>query len=387
MHSHGTGAAADKPVKCVVWDLDDTLWDGTLLEGDDVTVPDANQALVRTLDEHGILQSVASRNEPGPVQERLRAFGLTEYFLYPKVGWSAKSAALRTLLGELNIGADSVLFVDDSDFERAEVARELPEMRCMTRQELHESVSAGRVLPRHVTADAGRRRDLYRAESRRRDHEEIFEGPADEFLRSLGMTLRVRTASTADLARAAELTQRTHQLNTTGITFDRDELAALVRDPGHRVLVAELDDRFGTYGTIGLAVLATDPSSAGAGADAGTGAGFRTGPGWVIRLLLMSCRVMGRNVGTALIAAVVGMAAAHGARTIAHFRPTERNRQMLVTYRFAGFTVESRTQDLVVLALPGDRIPAAPGYVRLVTDAEDTVTYPRAPSAEEAVDR
>jgi predicted enzyme involved in methoxymalonyl-ACP biosynthesis len=93
-----------------------------------------------------------------------------------------------------------------------------------------------------------------------------------------------------------------------------------------------------------------------------------TGPEWTIRLLLMSCRVMGRNVGSALIAALARTAAAHGARTVAHFRPTDRNRQMLVTYRFAGFAVVSRSEDRVVLAMPDDRIPVVPGYVRLITE-------------------
>ncbi|MFJ9646444.1 HAD-IIIC family phosphatase [Streptomyces sp. NPDC101206] len=361
-------------VKCVVWDLDDTLWDGTLLEGDDVSVPDANRKLIRTLDEHGILQSVASRNEPGAVAERLRALGLDEYFLYPQVGWSAKSASLRAVTRELNISPDSVLFVDDSEFERAEVAGALPRVRCMTRQELHALVAAGGVLPSQVTDDARHRRATYLAEGRRRSHEVAFDGPAEAFLRSLDMTLRVREASTADLARAAELTQRTHQLNTTGITFDEDELSSLIRDPGHRVLVAELDDRFGTYGTIGLAVVDTGPTDPAGDPRAGAA------PRWTIRLLLMSCRVMGRNVGSALIAAVTRLADAHGAGTVALFRPTERNRQMLVTYRFAGFTVESRSDDLVVLSLSGERRPAVPGYVRLVAD--DTPAAPRGTTQE-----
>ncbi|MFK0236731.1 HAD-IIIC family phosphatase [Streptomyces vinaceus] len=363
-------------VKCVVWDLDDTLWDGTLLEGDDLSVPEANRQLVRTLDEHGILQSVASRNEPDAVAEQLRAFGLDEYFLYPQVGWSAKSASLRVVAQELNISPESVLFVDDSEFERAEVAGVLPGVRCMTRQELHDLVAAGAVLPAQVTDDARRRRAMYLAESRRRTHEVAFDGPAAEFLESLDMTLRVRQASTADLARAAELTQRTHQLNTTGITFGQDELASLILDPGHRVLVAELDDRFGTYGTIGLAVVATGTTGR-PGAVPGAAA---PPPRWTIRLLLMSCRVMGRNIGTSLIAAVARLAAAHGAATVAHFRPTDRNRQMLVTYRFAGFTVESRTDDLVVLSLPEAGGPAVPGYVRLVI--EDTPAAPRGTSQE-----
>jgi predicted enzyme involved in methoxymalonyl-ACP biosynthesis len=245
----------------------------------------------------------------------------------------------------------------------------------MTRQELHARVADGGVLPPHVTDDARRRRAMYLAESQRRSHEGEFEGPAEEFLHSLGMTLRVREATVADLARAAELTQRTHQLNTTGITFDQDELASLMHNPGHRVLVAELDDRFGTYGTIGLAVVSTGSPDTAGERNADFVLSDRSADGnasledrWTIRLLLMSCRVMGRNVGSTLLAAVSRLAAAHGARTVAHFRPTDRNRQMLVTYRFAGFTVESRTDDLVVLALADGRRPAVPGYVRLVVD-------------------
>jgi len=346
-------------VKCVVWDLDDTLWDGTLLEGDDVRVPEENRKLVRVLDEHGILQSVASRNDPEHALETLRALGLAEYFLHPRVGWSAKSASLRDLAERLNLAPDSFLFVDDSEFERAEVGSELPEVRCMPREELHEAVAAGGVLPERVTPEARERRAMYLAEERRRTHEEDFTGPTEEFLRSLRMRLTVRAAGPDDLVRAAELTQRTHQLNTTGITFDESELAELRTDPEHRVLVCELTDRFGSYGTIGLAVVHRAPER------------------WTVRLLLMSCRVMGRNIGTAVVAAVARLAGDEGAGLAAHFRPTDRNRQMLVTYRFMGFRVESRGPELTELVLPPGHAPDAPPYVDLTIEA-----HPTAPSQE-----
>ncbi|NLU74418.1 HAD-IIIC family phosphatase [Streptomyces sp. HNM0575] len=339
-----------EPVKCVVWDLDDTLWDGTLLEGDEVEVPEENAKLVRVLDEHGVLQSVASRNDHDDAMDRLRTLGLDEYFLHPRIGFDAKSASLRELTELLNIGPESVVFVDDSAFERAEVASELPRVRAMTREELHRSVAEGGVLPDRITPEARERRAMYLAEERRRTHEESFKGPAEEFLRSMGMRLTVRRAGPGDLVRAAELTRRTHQLNTTGVTFDEEELSALLHGSGHVVLVCELEDAFGGYGTIGLGVVRTDPGR------------------WTIRLLLMSCRVMGRNIGTAVVAAVAGLAERENAALAAHFRATDRNRQMLVTYRFMGFRTERSSGGLTELVLPDGAAPAPPPYVELTVD-------------------
>ncbi|MGI5506240.1 HAD-IIIC family phosphatase [Lentzea sp. CA-135723] len=338
-------------IKCVVWDLDETLWQGTVLEGDRVVVPERNRDLVRRFDAHGVLQSVASRNDADVVLPELAATGLQEYFLYPMVGWSAKSASVRAIAAELNIATDSLLFVDDSEFERAEVAAELPEVRCVAPEELHELVARGELLATAPTADAIQRRPRYQAEQRRREHEKDFAGPAEEFLRSLDMRLTVADATTADLARAAELTQRTHQLNTTGITFDEQALAELIEDPGHRVLVARLTDRFGEYGTIGLVVVQTSEVD------------------WTLRLLLMSCRVMGRNIGTAVVGAVTALAREAGAGLLAHFRPTDRNRQMRLTYRLLGFEVAEKSGDLVVFRLPGTTDVPIPGYVALTVPA------------------
>ncbi|AGL14993.1 HAD family hydrolase [Actinoplanes sp. N902-109] len=336
-------------VKCVVWDLDETLWEGTLVEGDPVTVPQRNRELVRTLDEHGILQSVASRNDAEPALAALHDTGLAEYFLHPQVGWAAKSGSVRAVAEALAIGLDALLFVDDSDFERAEVRAELPQVRCVRPDELHELARTGRLLPATVTGDAAQRRAMYQSEQRRKAYETSFAGPSEEFLRSLGMKLEVRAAEPADLSRAAELTQRTHQLNTTGITFDERELAALLDDPGHRVLVAGLTDTFGTYGTIGLLVVRV------------------TEPLWTIRLLLMSCRVMGRNIGTAVVGAVAGLARAAGADLAADFRATDRNRQMRLTYRLLGFEAggDPSPDGLTVFRLPPSVAIPIPSYVDL----------------------
>src|SRR5262245_5295950 len=118
-----------KVIKCVVWDLDDTLWDGTLLEGDVYLREEALHAL-KVIDSRGILQSIASRNDYDTAMARLEEMGIAEYFLFPQINWNNKSQSVRKIIEELNIGADSVVFLDDQEFERQEVSFTLPEFMC-----------------------------------------------------------------------------------------------------------------------------------------------------------------------------------------------------------------------------------------------------------------
>jgi FkbH-like protein len=208
--------------------------------------------------------------------------------------------------------------------------------------------------PGPSTQDSLRRRKLYQAESRRKVAEQEHPEGSTEFLATLGLEMTVRPASEADLARAHELTVRTHQLNTTGTVFSMDELRELRNSAGHEVLVATLEDRFGSYGTIGLAVNEFD------GGDS------------VLKLLLMSCRVMSRGVGRVLLDHLVTHAIRSGRRPTAHFVPTEVNRIMLVTLRFAGFEVGEDHGDHLVLAVaPGRTAAAGPGHVRLISQLEE----------------
>ena len=128
------------------------------------------------------------------------------------------------------------------------------------------------------------------------------------------------TATRNDLARAAELTQRTHQLNTTGLVFSPGELAVLMESADHALLTASLEDRFGSYGTVGIVLLGRHPGE------------------WRIRLLLMSCRVMGRNVGGAVLAYLARAADGRARRLTADYLPNPVNRPMYVVYRLAGFS-------------------------------------------------
>ncbi|MEU9607407.1 HAD-IIIC family phosphatase [Streptomyces sp. NPDC048057] len=322
-------------VKCLVWDLDDTLWKGVLLEQDEAVPTSEALGVLTALDERGILHAVASRSAYGPASWNLREHGVEDLFCAVEVGWGPKSGAVRRIAETLNIGLDTVAFVDNDPVERAEVSAALPEVRCYPVERLPELPGLPEFTPSVVTEEARRRRELYRAERRRTDAEEYFTGTDADFLASLELVMTVRRATEDDLARAHELTVRTHQLNTTGQTYDMAQLRAMCASDRHEVLVATLRDRFGDYGTIGLAV------------------SERRGDDSVLLLLLMSCRVMSRGVGTALIGHVVARARAAGHRPLAEFVPTEVNRVMLVTLRFAGFAVAESTGDSTLLVHDG----------------------------------
>lgn len=339
--------------KCVVWDLDNTLWNGVLLEGDRVTVRPGVRDALHTLDERGLLHSIASRNDPEAAAAKLERLGLAEYFLAPRIGWGTKSQSLREIAAELGISVGALVFVDDDAYERAEVGHALPEVLCLDAADVPRLADRAELTPAFVTAEARDRRRMYRAAARRKEAEDHHEGPQESFLASLEMCLHIRPAREDDLRRAEELTVRTHQLNATGRTYSYAELDALRTSATHQLLVAELTDRFGPYGVIGLALVETG------------------GTAWTVRLLLMSCRVLSRGIGAIVVNHLRRRSRAAGCELYADFVRTDRNRMMYIAYRLGGFTEvdgEGAEGGVTRLRAADDTIPPLPDYLRLVAD-------------------
>ncbi len=306
-------------VKCVVWDLDNTLWRGVLLEGDDVALMPGVRRVLEGLDRRGILHSIASKNDERAALAKLAALGVDHFFLHPQISWGPKSSAVAAVARALNIGTDALAFVDDQPFERDEVSFSHPEVLCLDAAEAAGLLERPELTPRFVTEDAARRREMYRADASRQAAEDDFAGPKEAFLATLGMELEIAEARAEDLRRVEELTRRTHQLNTTGYTYSYEELEALRASPRHKLFVAGLVDRYGTYGKIGFALLECDDRL------------------WNIKLLLMSCRVASRGVGAALLGHIRNLAREAGVELGAEFVANDRNRMMYVTYKFNGF--------------------------------------------------
>ena len=267
-------------IKCVVWDLDNTLWDGVILEDSQVFLRQGVVEIIETLDRRGILQSIASKNEYDPAMAKLREFGINKYFLYPQINWNAKSESIKTIVQSINIGMDTIAFIDDQPYEREEVSFTLPEVLCIDAAEFDRLPAMPEMNPKFITEDSKMRRMMYLGDIERKKAEDDFGGPQEDFLASLHMVFTIAPVGEGDLQRAEELTVRTHQLNTTGYTYSYEELDRFRRSGRHKLFIAGLEDKFGSYGKIGLILIECDQEV------------------WIIKLLLMSCRVMsGRRDG------------------------------------------------------------------------------------------
>jgi FkbH-like protein len=340
-------------VKCVVWDLDNTIWDGTLLEDPSVHLKPHVRDVLETLDQRGILHSIASRNDRGLAMAKLREFGIAHYFLYPEIRWDAKSVSFQKIQKNLNIGYDTLLFLDDQAFERDEVASVHGDVWCLDSNLAAEILNHPRLKPRYVTDESALRRRMYLEDMERRKEEESFAGPKESFLRQLDMVFDISEAKASDLVRAEELTYRTNQLNATGEKYTVESLDAMRRDFRYKILVCELKDRYGSHGKIGLAVMERMPGT------------------WNLKLMLFSCRVLSAGVGSVLLTWLRNAAKDHGVRLLADFRDTGHNRMMRMSYMVAGFAEQSQRADgSVVLENDLNDVPPLPGFLRIRTNVD-----------------
>jgi FkbH-like protein len=268
-------ASDTKKIKCVVWDLDNTLWNGTLIEGDQVVLRADMERLLKQLDERGILLSVVSKNDYASAWEKLRQFGLNDYFLYPQINWKPKSANIQAIAERLNIGLDTFAFVDDNPFELDQVGRTLPDVVCVNAAEIPSLFSDAR-FQGSLSADSRRRRQFYKEAIAREEAQEEFGTNYTAFLASCGIKLEIAPYSAEESERVAELVQRTNQLNFSGHKYSRVQLNEILANPQFEKYVLKSSDKYGSYGTVGFSIV-----------ERGTGI-------IQIRDFMLSCRVQGK---------------------------------------------------------------------------------------------
>jgi len=352
-----TTAAAPRLVKCVVWDIDNTLLDGVYLESGD-TPPAANPALAGALSDlasRGILHAIASKNPPQAAAHAAAVTGA--HFAAVECGWGPKSGALARIAAELAIGTDALAFVDDDPYERAEVGAELPGVLVLAPDEVTGAAGWPEFGAAAVTDEARRRGEMYAARRHRQAAERAFGGSREEFLASAGTEVTIAAAAMADVPRLHELAARTRQFNSAGQAVTEAELTAPITAPDTDVATVTLRDAFGDDGIVGACVTSHDPD--------GT---------WTVRLLMMSCRAMGRGVIGALLAWVTRSAARAGAREVAvRCVLTERNVPLRLALTGAGFRAGPGGGDepaAVFRRGTGAPLPALPAWVRAPGEPE-----------------
>jgi FkbH-like protein len=317
--------------KCVVWDLDHTLWDGVLIEDgpDAIRLKAGIVGVIKELDSRGILQSIASKNNRDDVLPVLEKLGVAEYFLHPQIHWQPKSQSIGAVARALNIGVDSLLFIDDQEFERQEVASVWPQVRVVDARTYRDL--AGRPeFDGPVTDESRMRRLMYRQEDQRTALQESHAGNYLGFLRESSIQLELAPLQESNLQRVYELAQRTNQMNFSGNRYSMDQLRQVAADPTLDTYVLRCRDRFGSYGIVGFSVVRRDPAR--------------------MLDLMFSCRVQGKRVEHAFLAWLLRKYIANPQRDfLADLRRTKKNAPSAAVFADMGFEEVATAEGLTTL--------------------------------------
>jgi FkbH-like protein len=333
-------AQQGRSAKCLVLDLDNTLWGGVIgddgLEGIKLgqgsAVGEAYvgfQSYVRDLARRGVILAVCSKNDienaRAPFEKHPEMILKMEDIACFIANWTDKATNLRTIAEQLNIGIDSLVFADDNPFERNIVRRELPMVAV---PELSEDAAlyadsiadAGYFEALQVTQEDFERGGQYRAniarETLRESHTDL-----EGYLRSLNMQLCWQPFDRMGLQRIVQLINKTNQFNLTTRRYTESDVTAIMNTPGSLTLQLRLLDQYGDNGVIGIVI------------------GKPEDQGMRLDTWLMSCRVLGRQVEEATINLVVEQATLlGGGRLIGEYLPTKKNGMVRDHYQKLGFS-------------------------------------------------
>lgn len=291
--------------KCIVLDLDNTLWGGVVGEDGMENIalsltPPGNSFMAfqqALLDHHnrGVILAINSRNNPADAWETIKKHPnmiLKEnHFAATRINWKDKAENLKELAEELNIGLDSMVFLDDDPINRGLVRDALPEVETPDLpQDPSEYVrflnSLNYFESQAITDEDRMRGNLYVTERLRKEEEKNHKNK-ENFLNELDLELFIYKDDSSSISRLSQLTEKTNQFNVLKKPLTEKEIQDLISNPQHLVLHARLQDKFGDYGIIALALLEKSEKI------------------WNINSLLMSCRALGRGVEEAFLKAIL----------------------------------------------------------------------------------
>jgi FkbH-like protein len=311
----------EKEIKCLIWDLDNTMWMGTLAENDSCRLKAGMMSILQTLDSRGILLSIASANEIEPAMAELNKHDISRYFLQPQISWNNKIKSITTIARRLDLALNTIGFIDDEPFELAQVRELLPEVRTYSADEYLLLPELPEFNPQFITEESRRRREMYFHTEQRKVAERDCNWNRAEFLKWTDTRLHFRRACEDDFSRIMELMNRTSQLNATGMIYSEESVRHFLNDSAYRIYVALLKDRFVDYGKIGIAICQQYDRK------------------WRVLSFLVSCRVLGRGISSVFLNLVRREAHNEGADLFeAYYREQKRNRRMLMLYSLSGLT-------------------------------------------------
>jgi FkbH-like protein len=364
----------ESPKKVAVLDLDNTLWGGVI--GDDglggIEIGDTSprgeafkafQQYLASLAERGVLLAVSSKNDREKAVEPFEkhpemALRMKDFVSF-KANWLPKSENIRQIAAELNLGLDSMVFIDDNPAEIEIVRQFVPEVEGILLPpdpaEYVAAVQDSRFFePHHITAEDGERVGQYHQEAERREVQSAITDMG-AYLESLAMEGTIREFRSVDVPRISQLINKSNQFNLTTRRRTEAQVEAVMGDPAMFGFTVRLADRFGDYGLISIVV------------------GKRDGAELEIDTWLMSCRVLKRQVEEEVLNEIVRLARRHNlARIRGVYLPTAKNNMVREHYSSLGFTPVLQTAERSEFMLDVASYQPRPTRIRILERSYDS---------------
>lgn len=313
------------PKKCLVLDLDNTLWGGVIGEagigGIDLG-PDPKgrsfmefQQYILSLHNRGVILALNSKNNEDDalnvIQNHPYMILKEENFAAMEINWDDKVKNLKSLASKINIGLDSMVFVDDDDYNREMIKKFLPEVTVVDLPseftkyvQTIDNLDCFATLK--ITNEDIQKGKMYSQEKQRKNLEENSTD-LGEYLNLLDMKAEIKIDDKDNISRISQMTQKTNQFNMTTKRYLEEDILNFIKSETHHVITLSLIDKFGDYGTTGLAIIEGNND-------------------FIIDSFLLSCRVLGRNVENALMSEVVSLVKSKGAKQLyGSFQKTKKN--------------------------------------------------------------
>lgn len=331
--------------KAIIFDCDNTLWKGVIgedgMEGIDMS-PTSKfgkfyhlvQRIAVFLSKRGVIVGLCSKNNEQDVLDVLRNHKdmilKEEHIVIKKVNWVDKASNLRAIASELNIGIDSLVFVDDSNFEINLIKEQVPEI--LTVQVPTAISDYPDLILKNVytyfnlvlNSDDAKKTEMYKQQFERENCKTAFSS-IEDYLASLEIELTVVKNDKAHMPRIAQLTQKTNQFNLTTYRYTESQVDHFMTDSKHEVYAMFVKDKFGDNGLTGVCITKEDEIDLN---------------NVIIDSLLMSCRIIGRNIEFVYFSYIIKDLEKKGFKTIsADYIPTKKNALVEVFYDKLGFNI------------------------------------------------
>ncbi len=342
-------AASGNTKKCLIVDLDNTLWSGVVGEdGLGGIVPNKKlQEYLLGLYKRGVVLAINSKNN---LEDALEAIDKhpdmllrRDHFAAWRINWNSKDWNITELAEELSLGTDSFVFIDDDYLNISLIRANESSVAVMHPDQVFDYAGFHSFA---LTDEDARRGEMYVEERRRKEHKERFKSP-EEFLRDLKMEVAIARVSEESVARASQLTQKTNQFNLTTRRYSEDEIRKFIKG-GWGIWTVGAKDVFGDYGIVGLAMF--HPSEA--------------------RLdnFLLSCRVLGRGIENVFLAHIFREAKKDGVMKLAaEFIPTKKNKPAEKFLPEAGFLIVKKDGTAELYEYDLSKEYRVPEYVKMTT--------------------